>query len=39
MSDQLRVEHDGAVAILTLNRPEKRNALSIELRYELADLW
>ena len=34
----LRVEHDGDVAILTLDRPEKRNALSIEMRYELADL-
>jgi enoyl-CoA hydratase/carnithine racemase len=34
----LRVEHDGPVAILTLDRPEKRNALSIEMRYELAEL-
>jgi enoyl-CoA hydratase/carnithine racemase len=34
----LRVEHDGDVAILTLDRPEKRNALSIEMRYELAAL-
>jgi enoyl-CoA hydratase len=28
----LRVEHADGVALLTLNRPEKRNALSIELR-------
>jgi enoyl-CoA hydratase len=34
----LRVEHEGDVAILTLDRPEKRNALSIEMRYELAAL-
>jgi enoyl-CoA hydratase/carnithine racemase len=34
----LRVEHDGPVAILTLDRPEKRNALSIEMRYELSEL-
>lgn len=35
MSDDLLVEKDGAVAILTLNRPEVMNALSPEL---LADL-
>ncbi len=28
MSDQLSVERDGAVAVLTINRPEKRNAMS-----------
>ncbi|HEV3002364.1 MAG TPA: enoyl-CoA hydratase/isomerase family protein [Solirubrobacteraceae bacterium] len=33
----LRREIDGALAILTLDRPEKRNALSIELRYALAE--
>jgi enoyl-CoA hydratase len=33
----LRVERDGSVAILTLDRPEKRNALSIALRFALAD--
>ena len=27
----LQIERDGAVAIVTINRPEKRNALSIEL--------
>jgi enoyl-CoA hydratase/carnithine racemase len=33
----LLVERDGAVAVLTLNRPEKRNALSLELRSLLVD--
>ncbi len=32
----LAVSYEGAVATLTLNRPEKRNALSIDLRRELA---
>ena len=31
------VERDGAAAVVTLNRPEKRNALSLELRAELTD--
>ncbi len=31
------VERDGAVATVTLNRPEKRNALSLELRARLTD--
>jgi len=31
----LIVQHDGAAARITLNRPEKRNALSLELMQEL----
>ena len=31
MSEMLRIEMDGPVAHLILNRPEKRNALSAEL--------
>ena len=31
----LSVEKEGPVAVVTLNRPEKRNALSIALRYEM----
>jgi len=35
----LSIERRGAVALVTLHRPEKRNALSIELRVELADAF
>ena len=35
MARLLQVDIDGGVALVTLNRPEKRNALSIELREEL----
>jgi enoyl-CoA hydratase len=37
VSDLLRLDLDGRAALLTLNRPEKRNALSIELRFALAE--
>jgi enoyl-CoA hydratase/carnithine racemase len=33
----LTIDRTGAAALVTLNRPEKRNALSIELRLALAD--
>jgi enoyl-CoA hydratase len=33
----LEVARDGTLATVTLNRPEKRNALSIELRFALAE--
>jgi enoyl-CoA hydratase/carnithine racemase len=36
VDEPLRVEVEGGVALLTLNRPEKRNALSIELRERIA---
>lgn len=39
MPDLLSIERRGAVALVTLERPEKRNALSIELRLELADAF
>jgi enoyl-CoA hydratase len=36
---ELRLDrHDGGVAVLTLNRAEKRNALSIDMRFALATL-
>ena len=35
----LSIERRGEVALVTLQRPEKRNALSIELRTELADAF
>ncbi|MDQ3742750.1 MAG: enoyl-CoA hydratase/isomerase family protein, partial [Actinomycetota bacterium] len=37
MMAPLRVEINGALALVTLDRPDKRNALSIELRFALAD--
>jgi enoyl-CoA hydratase/carnithine racemase len=35
----LSIERRGELALVTLQRPEKRNALSIELRVELADAF
>lgn len=37
MADTVSTERRGDIAIVTLQRPEKRNALSIEMRVELAD--
>ena len=37
MSKLVQVDRDGGVARVTLNRPEKRNALSLELRGELTE--
>jgi enoyl-CoA hydratase/carnithine racemase len=37
--DVLSIERHDEVALVTLQRPEKRNALSIELRLELADAF
>ncbi len=39
MPGLLSLERRGEVAVVTLQRPEKRNALSIELREELADAF
>ena len=39
MPGLLSIEHADDVAVVTLRRPEKRNALSIELRVELADAF
>jgi enoyl-CoA hydratase/carnithine racemase len=39
MPEFLNVEREGEVAIVTLNRPEKRNALSIDLRLEVAEAF
>lgn len=39
MPGLLTIDRRGDVALVTLRRPEKRNALSIELRIELADAF
>jgi enoyl-CoA hydratase len=35
----IRIERDGAVAIVTIHRPEKRNALSAQVRAELISVF
>ena len=35
----LRLEHDGAVAIVTLDRPDRRNAFTMAMRGEIATLF
>jgi len=37
--DLLSIERRGEVAVVTLRRPETRNALSIELRTELGEAF
>lgn len=37
--DELLVERDGHVVILTINRPERLNAYSYDLRMRLTKLW
>ncbi len=39
MSDVLLVDRRDAHAVLTLNRPEKRNARSMQLRDEISDAF
>ncbi|TYP82803.1 enoyl-CoA hydratase/isomerase family protein [Blastococcus xanthinilyticus] len=38
MTDQLRVTRDGAVAVLTIDRPEKRNAMTVGMWAALPDV-
>jgi enoyl-CoA hydratase/carnithine racemase len=35
--ETIRLEHEGTTAVVTLNRPERRNALSLALMQELID--
>lgn len=35
--ENLLLEHEGPLAVITLNRPQRRNALSLELMQELID--
>ncbi len=36
-NENLLLEHEGPLAVITLNRPQRRNALSLELMQELID--
>lgn len=38
-SSSLLVERDGPTVILTMNRPERRNALSLDMLVRFADAW
>ncbi len=38
-SDSLLVERRGAAVVLTMNRPERRNALSLDMLVRFADAW
>ncbi len=33
----IEVDYDPPGAVIRLNRPDKRNALSVEMRYEMVD--
>lgn len=35
----IQVENEGGVAVVTLNRPDKHNALNAEMMVQLADAW
>jgi enoyl-CoA hydratase len=39
VADLLSIERRGDIAVVTLRRPEKRNALSIDLRIEIAEAF
>lgn len=38
MSEEVLIEHRGSVAVLTMNRPRRRNALNIDLGAQLAQV-
>ena len=37
--DSLRYEREGPTVVLTMNRPERRNALSMDMIVRMADAW
>ncbi len=39
MTDEIRVEHDGAIARVTIDRPDAGNSLTSEMRDHLADVF
>ncbi len=34
-----KTKEDGKIWVITLNRPDKRNALTLDMMYELEDIW
>ena len=38
-TEHLRIERDGAVVVVTMNRPEAKNALSPGMLVGMADAW
>jgi enoyl-CoA hydratase/carnithine racemase len=39
MSDHVLVSREGPVTLVTLNRPDKFNALTFEMYGRLAEIW
>ena len=39
MSDELRVTTDGAVRVVTINRPDDLNVVNAALHHKLLDVW
>ena len=38
MANYLKLDEDGGIVTVTIDRPDKRNALSVALRHELREM-
>jgi len=38
-TDELKIEMDGSVALVTMNRPEKLNAFSDDMHMAMQEVW